>query len=110
MPRSQRTRLPTVCGIELRKGFAAWYQRWYGVELNPNGNTAFNRFEGRYPPCHAGFRQSGRTGIGTNPDTHLYFFEQNTRREVINYDLKEEDGWMPDFEALEKMDLEPRKN
>jgi LL-diaminopimelate aminotransferase len=25
--------------------------------------------------------------------------------EVINYDLKEEDGWMPDFEALEKMDL-----
>ena len=25
--------------------------------------------------------------------------------EVISYDLKEEDGWMPDFETLEKMDL-----
>ena len=24
---------------------------------------------------------------------------------MISYDLKEEDGWMPDFEALEKMDL-----
>ncbi len=23
----------------------------------------------------------------------------------MNYNLKEEDGWMPDFEALEKMDL-----
>ena len=27
---------PYVGIPELRKGFAAWYQRWYGVELNPN--------------------------------------------------------------------------
>ena len=25
--------------------------------------------------------------------------------EVVNYNLKEEDGWMPDFDELEKMDL-----
>ena len=25
--------------------------------------------------------------------------------EVINYDLKEDENWMPDFEALERMDL-----
>ena len=27
---------PYVGIPELRKGFAAWYQRWYGVDLNPN--------------------------------------------------------------------------
>ena len=27
---------PYVGIPELRKGFANWYQRWYGVELNPN--------------------------------------------------------------------------
>ena len=25
--------------------------------------------------------------------------------EVINYNLKEENGWMPDFDELEKMDM-----
>lgn len=26
--------------------------------------------------------------------------------EIISYDLKEDRGWMPDFEQLEKMDLD----
>ena len=72
---------PYVGIPELRKGFAAWYQRWYGVE-------------GRNPPCHTGFRQSRRTGIGTEPGiSHLYFFEQDTRRG--SYQLRPERGrWL----------------
>ena len=59
-----------------------------------HGNTTFNRLEGRNPPCHTGFRQSGRTGIGTEPGiSHLYFFEQDTRRG--SYQLRPERGrWL----------------
>ena len=59
-----------------------------------NGNTTFNRLEGRNPPCHTGFRQSRRTGIGTEPGiSHLYFFEQDTRRG--SYQLRPERGrWL----------------
>ena len=46
---------PYVGIPELRRGFAGWYKKWYGVE---HGNTAAHRFQRRYSARHAGFRQS----------------------------------------------------
>ena len=67
---------PYVGIPELRRSFAGWYKRWYGVELDP---TAAHRLQGRYPACYTGFRQPWRTGVGSQSRlSHLYFIEQDT--------------------------------
>ena len=60
---------PYVGIPELRRSFAGWYKRWYGVELDPNTEIQ---------PL-IGFRQPGRTGVGSQSRlSHLYFIEQDT--------------------------------
>ena len=98
---------PYVGIPELRKGFAAWYQRWYGVELNPNTEIQplIGSKEGILHVTLA-FVNPGEQVLVPNPGYPTYTsLSKILGAEVINYDLKEEDGWMPDFEALEKMDL-----
>ena len=98
---------PYVGIPELRKGFANWYQRWYGVELNPNTEIQplIGSKEGILHVTLA-FVNPGEQVLVPNPGYPTYTsLSKILGAEVINYDLKEEDGWMPDFEALEKMDL-----
>lgn len=98
---------PYVGIPELRKGFAAWYQRWYGVELNPNTEIQplIGSKEGILHVTLA-FVNPGEQVLVPNPGYPTYTsLSKILGAEVISYDLKEEDGWMPDFEALEKMDL-----
>ncbi len=98
---------PYVGIPELRKGFAAWYQRWYGVELNPNTEIQplIGSKEGILHVTLA-FVNPGEQVLVPNPGYPTYTsLSKILGAEVINYDLKEEDGWMPDFETLEKMDL-----
>ena len=98
---------PYVGIPELRKGVAAWYQRWSGVELNPNTEIQplIGSKEGILHVTLA-FVNPGEQVLVPNPGYPTYTsLSKILGAEVINYDLKEEDGWMPDFETLEKMDL-----
>ena len=92
---------------ELRKDFKAWYQRWYGVDLNPNTEIQplIGSKEGILHVTLA-FVNPGEQVLVPNPGYPTYTsLSKILGAEVINYDLKEEDGWMPDFETLENMDL-----
>ena len=98
---------PYVGIPELRKGFAAWYQRWYGVELNPNTEIQplIGSKEGILHVTLA-FVNPGEQVLVPNPGYPTYTsLSKILGAEVINYDLKEDENWMPDFEALERMDL-----
>ncbi len=98
---------PYVGIPELRKGFAAWYRRWYGVELNPNTEIQplIGSKEGILHVTLA-FVNPGEQVLVPNPGYPTYTsLSRILGAEVIHYDLKEDDGWMPDFETLEKMDL-----
>jgi LL-diaminopimelate aminotransferase len=99
---------PYVGIPELRKGFAAWYQRWYGVELNPNTEIQplIGSKEGILHVTLA-FVNPGEQVLVPNPGYPTYTsLSKILGAEVINYDLKEEDGWMPDFAEIERGGLD----
>ena len=98
---------PYVGIPELRRGFAGWYKKWYGVELNPNTEIQplIGSKEGILHVTLA-FVNPGEQVLVPNPgyptDTSL---SKILGAEVVNYNLKEENGWIPDFDELEKMDM-----
>ncbi len=99
--------MPYVGIPELRKGFADWYRRWYGVELNPNTEIQplIGSKEGILHVTLA-FVNPGEQVLVPNPGYPTYTsLSKILGAEVVNYNLKEENGWMPDFEELEQMDL-----
>lgn len=92
---------------ELRKGFADWYKRWYGVELNPATEIQplIGSKEGILHVTLA-FVNPGDRVLVPNPGYPTYTsLSKILGAEVVSYNLKEENNWMPDFEELEKMDL-----
>ena len=95
---------PYVGIPELRKGFADWYKRWYGVELNPATEIQplIGSKEGILHVTLA-FVNPGEQVLVPNPGYPTYTsLSKILGAEVVNYNLKEEDGWMPDFDELEK--------
>ena len=122
MPPSQQT-IDTLCreaqnpsahgyqpyvGIpEMRQGMADFYQRWYGVELNPNTEIQplIGSKEGILHVTLA-FVNPGDKVLVPNPGYPTYTsLSKLLGAQIINYDLLEEKNWQPDFEALERMDL-----
>lgn len=98
---------PYVGIPELRTGFANWYKRWYNVELNPATEIQplIGSKEGILHVTLA-FVNPGEQVLVPNPGYPTYTsLSKILGAEVINYDLKESAGWMPDFDELEKMDL-----
>ena len=98
---------PTTGIPELRKAFAGWYQRWYGVELNPATEIQplIGSKEGILHVTLA-FVNPGEQVLVPNPGYPTYTsLSKILGADVINYNLREENGWMPDFDELEKMDL-----
>ncbi len=92
----------------LREAFAGWYSRYYGVELNPNGGIQplIGSKEGILLISMA-FVNPGDKVMVPNPGYPTYTSASNlVGAEMMEYDLKEENNWWPDFDALEKMDLE----
>ena len=92
---------------ELRKGFANWYRRWYGVELDPAKEIQplIGSKEGILHVTLA-FVNPGDQVLVPNPGYPTYTsLSKLLGAEIVNYDLKEDNGWMPDFDALEQMDL-----
>ena len=98
---------PYVGIPELRRGFAGWYKKWYGVELNPNTEIQplIGSKEGILHVTLA-FVNPGEQVLVPNPGYPTYTsLSKILGAEVVNYNLKEENGWMPDFDELEKMDM-----
>ncbi len=92
---------------ELRNGFAAWYKKWYNVELNPTTEIQplIGSKEGILHITLA-FVNPGDGVLVPNPGYPTYqSVSRLAEANLITYDLDENNGWQPDFEALEKMDL-----
>ncbi len=98
---------PYVGIPELREAFSRFYKRWYGVELDPKSEIQplIGSKEGILHVTLA-FVNPGEQVLVPNPGYPTYTsLSRLLGAEVVHYDLKEENGWMPDFEQLERMDL-----
>ena len=92
---------------ELRKGFADWYKKWYNVELDPKTEIQplIGSKEGILHISLA-FLNPGEGVLVPNPGYPTYSsVSKLVEANLISYELKEELGWQPDFDELEKMDL-----
>ncbi len=91
---------------ELRRAFARWYGRWYGITLDPETEIQplIGSKEGILHVTLA-FVNPGEQVLVPNPGYPTYTsLSRLLGAEVIPYDLKEADGWMPDWEQLERID------
>ncbi len=98
---------PTVGIPELRQAMAAFYDRWYGVTLDPMGEIQplIGSKEGILHITLA-FVNPGDEVLVPNPGYPTYTsLSTLLGAKVRYYDLKPENGWQPDFEAIERMDL-----
>ena len=98
---------PTVGIPELRQAMADWYKRWYDVDLNPATEIQplIGSKEGILHVTLA-FVNPGDQVLVPNPGYPTYTsLNKILGSEIVNYNLREDNGWQPDFEELEKMDL-----
>ena len=98
---------PTVGIPELRKAMANFYQRWYGVTLDPATEIQplIGSKEGILHVTLA-LCNPGDKVLVPNPGYPTYTsLSKILGQEIVNYDLLESNGWQPDFEQLEAMDL-----
>ncbi len=98
---------PYVGIPELRKAFADWYARWYGVALDPS--TEIQPLTGSKEGIliiSLAFLNPGDKVLVPDPGYPTYSSAARLcEAEIVSYDLVETLGWQPDFEALEAMDL-----
>ena len=88
---------------QLREAFAGWYKRWYNVELNPT-NEVLPLMGSKEGIMHISmaFVNSGDGVLVPNPGYPTYSsVSKLVGANLINYSLKEENNWQPDFEQLE---------
>lgn len=99
---------PYVGIPQLREAFAAWYRRNYGVELNPM--TEIQPLIGsKEGILHVSmtFLNPGDGVLVPNPGYPTYTsVSRLVGAEIFCYDLKPENGWMPDFDAIERLPLD----
>lgn len=91
----------------LRKAFADWYQKWYGVKLNPDSEILplIGSKEGIMHICMT-YLNEGDVALVPNPGYPTYKSNVTIAGGVcLNYDLKEENNYQPDFDAIEQNDL-----
>jgi len=93
---------------ELRHAIAAWYDKWYDVTLDPSSEIQpLTGSKEGILLLSLTFLNKGDKVLVPNPGYPTYTSATKMcEAEVVNYDLVEADGWYPDFEQLEKMDLE----
>ncbi|MCP4521606.1 MAG: aminotransferase class I/II-fold pyridoxal phosphate-dependent enzyme [Cytophagales bacterium] len=92
---------------ELRQGIADWYNRTYEVNLDPSTEVLplMGSKEGILHMTLA-FVNHGDEVLVPNPGYPTYTsLSRLLGAEVRYYDLKEDNNWYPDFDALEQMDL-----
>lgn len=92
---------------DMRDGFSTWYKKYYHVELDSEKEIQplAGSKEGILLLSLA-FLNKGDKVLVPDPGYPTYSSASLlTEAEIISYDLKEDNNWMPDFDALEKMDL-----
>ena len=98
---------PTVGIPELRKAMADFYRRWYNVDLDPATEIQplIGSKEGILHVTLA-LVNPGDQVLVPNPGYPTYTsLNKILGSEIVNYDLREDNHWQPDFEQLEQMDL-----
>ena len=91
----------------LRKAVADWYSKWYGVELNPATEILplIGSKEGIMHICMT-YLNEGDIALIPNPGYPTYRSAVKLAGgKCEEYELKEENSWLIDFEDLEKKDL-----
>ena len=91
----------------LRKAIADWYAIWYKVELNPDTEILplIGSKEGIMHICMT-YLNEGDEALIPNPGYPTYSSAVKLAGgKAVAYELKAENNWEPDFDALEKTDL-----
>lgn len=99
---------PTVGIPELRQAMANFYKRWYDVYLDPKTEIQplIGSKEGILHTTLA-FCNPGDEVLVPNPGYPTYTsLSKILGAKIVNYNLREDNGWQPDFEELEKMNLD----
>ena len=99
---------PTVGIPELRNAMAKFYKRWYDVELDPATEIQplIGSKEGILHVTLA-LCNPGDKVLVPNPGYPTYTaLSKILGQQIVNYDLREDNGWHPDFDQLEAMDLQ----
>ena len=93
---------------ELRRAFADWYARWYDVHLDPS--CEIQPLVGSKEAIlliSLAFLDKGDKVLVPDPGYPTYSSASKlVEADIVTYDLLPENGWQPDFEALEKMNLD----
>jgi len=98
----------TVGIPQLREAYSEWYAKHYGVKLNPDTEIQplIGSKEGILQ-LSLTFLNPGDGVLVPNPGYPTYTSASRlVQAEVFPYDLTADSGWMPDFDALERMPLE----
>lgn len=98
---------PTMGTPELREAMARFYKRWYNVELDPKTEIQplIGSKEGILHVTLT-FVNPGDKVLVPNPGYPTYTsLSKLLGANIVNYDLREDNGWQPDFEQLEQIDL-----
>lgn len=98
---------PTSGLPELHRAMAGFYKRVYGVEVDPMTELQpiIGSKEGIMYVTLA-FCNPGDKVLIPDPGYPTYTAVNKIfGTQIINYDLREDNGWQPDFEQLERMDL-----
>jgi LL-diaminopimelate aminotransferase len=91
----------------LRNAFAAWYKKWYGVELNAATEILplIGSKEGIMHICMT-YLNEGDEALIPNPGYPTYRSAvQLAGGKCVEYELKDTSNWLIDFDELEKKDL-----
>lgn len=98
---------PTTGIPQLREAMANFYARWFGVTLDPKTEIQplIGSKEGILHTTLA-FVNPGEKVLVPNPGYPTYTsLSKILGCEIVNYDLKPENDWQPDFDQLEDLDL-----
>ena len=96
---------PTQGTPELRQAMAGFYKRWYGVDLDDKSELLplIGSKEGILHVTLA-FVNPGDTVLVPNPGYPTYTsLSKLLGANVVYYNLKEDNGWQPDFDQLEEL-------
>ncbi len=103
---------PTQGTPELREAMAGFYKRWYGVALD--GKTEILPLIGsKEGILHVtlAFVNPGDSVLVPNPGYPTYTsLSKILGANVVYYNLKEENGWQPDFDQLEEIVTDKKLN
>ena len=94
---------PTQGTPELREAMAGFYKRWYNVDLDAKSELLplIGSKEGILHVTLA-FVNPGDEVLVPNPGYPTYTsLSKILGAKIVNYDLREDNGWQPDFDQLE---------